>query len=112
MMTVLPLRIVILVKCYANNEYKHLIPGLGHVKLQKLTAQMVQSFYAKKLRDGATASRVKNIHATLHTALEHARRIKLISMNVCADVQVPRREKPRQRPLTPEQAQLLLGQRH
>lgn len=88
--------------------YKHLIPGLGHVKLQKLTAQMVQSFYAKKLRDGATASRVKNIHATLHTALEHARRIKLVSMNVCADVQVPQREKPKQQPLTPKQARLLL----
>lgn len=34
---------------------KHLIPGLGHVKLQKLTAQHVQSYYAKKLKEGTTA---------------------------------------------------------
>ncbi len=88
--------------------YKHLIPDLGHIKLQRLTTQQVQSFYAKKLKGGATASRVKNIHATLHTALDHARRIKLVSTNVCADVQLPQRERHEKQPLTPEQALLLL----
>jgi integrase len=87
---------------------KHLIPALGHIKLQKLTAQQVQSFYAKKLKDGSTASRVRNIHATLHTALEHARRMKLISMNVCSDVELPRQRQSEQQPLTPEQARSLL----
>lgn len=88
--------------------HKHLIPGLGHIKLQKLTAQQVQSFYAKKLKGGTAASRIKNIHGTLHTALEHARRIKLISMNVCSDVEVPRQVKQEKQPLTPEQARFLL----
>ncbi len=88
--------------------HKHLIPGLGHIKLQKLTAQQVQSFYAKKLKGGTTASRIKNIHGTLHTALEHARRVKLISMNVCNDVEVPRQVKQEKQPLTPEQARFLL----
>jgi len=87
---------------------KHLIPGLGHIKLQKLTAQHVQSFCARKLKGGTTASRVKNIHGTLHTALEHARRVKLVSVNVCSDVQLPKREESKRTPLTPEQAQLLL----
>ncbi len=88
--------------------HKYLIPGLGHIKLQKLTAQHVQSFYARKLREGIKASRVKNIHVALHTALEHARRMKLISINVCADVQLPQPERHEQLPLTPEQARLLL----
>jgi integrase len=90
--------------------YKHLIPGLGHVKLQKLTAQQVQSFYAEKLKKGASASRVKNIHAILHKALGHAKQIKLVSFNVADGLRLPKREKYEARILTPEQAQLLLHQ--
>ena len=41
---------------------KHLIPGLGHIWLQKLTAQHVQSLYAKKLKEGFTAKRVRDMH--------------------------------------------------
>jgi integrase len=88
--------------------YKHLIPGLGYIKLQKLTTQQVQSFYAKKLKSGTTPSRVKNIHGTLHTALNHAKRIRLVSLNVCSDVELPRQEKQEKQPLTPDQARLLL----
>jgi integrase len=87
---------------------KHLTPGLGHVRLQKVTAQQVQSFYAKKLKSGTSASRVRAIHAALHKALEHARRIKLVGRNVCDDVVLPRQEQPKIHPLTPEQAQVLL----
>lgn len=88
--------------------YKHLIPGLGHFKLQKLTAQHVQSFYAKKLKEGTVASRVKSIHTALHTALEHARRMKLVSINVSSDVELPQQKMPEKQPLTPEQARSLL----
>lgn len=88
--------------------HKHLVPGLGHIKLQKLTAQQIQAFYAKKLRSGASASRVKAMHAALHRALEHARRIKLVGTNVSADVDLPRQEQPQIHPLTLEQVQLLL----
>jgi integrase len=87
---------------------KHLIPGLGHIKLQKLTAQQVQSFYAKKLKSGTTPSRIKNIHATLHTALNHARHTRLVSLNVCSGLELPRQEKQEKQPLSPEQARLLL----
>lgn len=87
---------------------KYLIPGFGHFKLQKLTAQHIQSFYAKKLKEGLTPSRIISIHTALHTALEHARRMKLVSMNVSSDVELPRRGKTEKRPLTPEQAQTLL----
>src|SRR5947209_1469813 len=88
--------------------HKHLVPGLGHIKLQKLTAQQVQSFYAKKLKSGTTTSKIKTIHVALHTALEHARRMKLLTLNVCSDVELPRQEKREKQPLTPEQARLLL----
>ncbi len=93
---------------YRTTLNNHLIPGLGHIRLQKLTTQQIQSFYAKKQKEGFSAHRVKTIHAVLHTALEHAKRIKLVGSNVSDDVELPRIEQREIQPLTPEQAQLLL----
>ncbi len=96
---------------YTNNRIaieKHLIPGLGHMKLQKLTMQHIQAFYAKKLKSGMTATNVLKIHGTFHTALEHARRTKSISINPCSDVDLPRRNEIERVPLTPAQARILI----
>ncbi|GHO75601.1 site-specific integrase [Ktedonobacter sp. SOSP1-85] len=104
-------RLAVRPSTYKNTHslvYNYLIPGLGHVKLQKLTAQKIQTFYAQKMKEGVSAIRVRCIHGALHTALEHARRVKLVSVNVCTDVQLPSRPKPRHMVLTPEQAALFL----
>ncbi|HEX4204220.1 MAG TPA: tyrosine-type recombinase/integrase [Ktedonobacteraceae bacterium] len=96
---------------YVNSKvlvYKHLIPGLGHIKLQKLTAQQIQSFYSKKLKDGTAASRVKQFHGILHESLTYARRTKLVGFNVADDVQLPRAVKYDAPVLNPEQARRLL----
>lgn len=96
---------------YVNNRtliHKHLIPGLGHHKLQKLTTQHVQSFYAKKLKDRTSASRIRQMHGVLHKALTHAKRLKLVGSNVAEDVQLPKCEQYDAPVLMPEQAQLLL----
>src|SRR5437870_7620468 len=48
----------------------HLLPALGHIRLQKLTAQHVQSLYSKKLtEDGLSPGRIRVIHIVLHKAL-------------------------------------------
>src|SRR6266700_4981730 len=87
----------------------HLIPVLGHIKLQKLTTQQVQTLYAKKLKEGLSSQRVQTIRAVLHKALGHAKRIKLVDSNVCDDVEaLPRQAQQEMQPLTPEQAQVLL----
>ncbi len=88
--------------------YKHLIPGLGHIKLQKLTASQLQSFYARKLKEGTSASRIVRFNAVLHKALDHARRIKLVGSNVTQDVELPKSERYEAHILTAEQAQLLM----
>jgi integrase len=96
---------------YLNNHtlvHKHLIPGLGHHKLQKLTTQHVQSFYAKKLKEGTSAGRIQKMHGVLHKALTHAKRLKLVGSNVTEDVELPKQEGYDAPVLTPEQAQLLL----
>jgi integrase len=97
---------------YVGNRvlvHKHLIPGIGHIKLQKLTPQRVQSFYATKLKGGTSSSRVKQMQGVLHKALDHARDIKLVGMNAAEGVKLPKYEKHKPQVLSPEQARLLLN---
>ena len=56
-------------KSYRSAIHYHLIPGLGHIKLQKLTIGDLQAFYAEKrgkLKPGSLAV----INAGLSDALE------------------------------------------
>jgi integrase len=97
---------------YVGNRvlvHKHLIPGIGHIKLQKLTPQQVQSFYATKLKGGASSSRVRQMQGVLHKALDHAKDIKLVGFNAAEGVKLPKYEKYKPQVLTPEQARLLLN---
>ena len=96
---------------YVNNRiivHKHFIAELGHIQLQKLTSRHLQGFYAKKLKDGLSASRVVRLNAVLHKALDHAKRLKLVGANVAEDIDLPTPHSPDIEPLTPEQAQLFL----
>jgi integrase len=88
---------------------KHLLPILGRIRLQKLTAQHVQALYVKKLKEGLSPVTVRTINVVLHTALNYAKRIKLVGSNVCDDVELPgQKQYEVQVVLTPEQAQVLL----
>src|SRR5712691_6320601 len=87
---------------------EYLIPGLGHIKLQKLTTQQIQSFYGNEMKKGVSAGRIRYINSVLHKALGHAKRIKLIQVNVSDDIELSPVEEHEIEPLTPEQAQLLL----
>ena len=51
----------------------HIVPALGRVQLQKLTPQQVQSFYAKKIKEGYKAITVASFHKVLHKALDTRR---------------------------------------
>lgn len=85
------------------------LPALGHIQLRKLTAQQVQAFYTKKLREGKSPATIANIHALLHKALKVAVRWKLVSYNVCDQVTVPSLEDQQEGiALTMEQAVTLL----
>jgi len=93
---------------YRNILNNHLLPALGHIRLQRLTAQHIQSLYAKKQKEGLSPTSIGVTHAVLHRALDHAKRIKLVGSNVCDDVELPKREVHEIQPLTPEQALMLL----
>lgn len=82
----------------------HILPALGNIPLQKLTARDVQQFVSK-LQERLSAGRVRTIHTLLHQALEHAVNEDLLSINVCDRVALPRLETREMPALTQRQAQ-------
>lgn len=91
---------------------RHILPGLGHFQVQKLSAQQVQAYYARKLEEGLSPSTIHVMHAILHKALENAVRWGLVSRNVCDVVSPPRQTRHEIQPLTIVQAQQLLERAH
>src|SRR3989440_8023743 len=87
----------------------HLVPGIGYHQLQKLLPQHLQSFYAKKLEEGLSATTVISFHNVLHKALETAVRWNLIARNPCDLVSPPRRKRFEIRPLSLPQIQQFLA---
>lgn len=86
----------------------YLVPGLGKVKVQKLTPQLVQAFYSKKIRDGLSPKTVNNVHVLLHKALDNAVKWNMLPRNVCDAVTPPRIPRKEKNVLTREQAHTLL----
>ena len=86
----------------------HLVPALGHVTLQKLTPEMIQSVCRKKLDEGKKPRTVVYIHKVLQRALEDAVKWGLVARNVAKLVTPPRVERHEVQALTLEQAEKLL----
>lgn len=87
----------------------HIIPALGHRKLQDVSAQHIQAFYAQKLDEGFAALTVIHMHNILHKALDEAVKWNLVSRNVCKLVSPPRRQRFEATTLSLEQIQTLLS---
>lgn len=69
---------------------KHLVPGLGHVRLVKLTPQEVQRFLATRSDAGLAPKTVDGIKRVLRAALSDAERFGLVARNVAKLVRSPR----------------------
>jgi integrase len=87
---------------------KHIIAALGRIPLTKVTAQQIQGFYAKKLKDGLSTTTVHHIHGMLHRAYADALRMALVQRNVTEMVRPPRRRHFEIEPFSEEQAQAFL----
>src|SRR5712691_8903314 len=87
----------------------HLVPGIGHHQLQKLSPQHLQSFYTQKLEEGLSTTTVISFHSLLHKALETAVRWNLIARNPCDLVSPPRRRRFEIQPLNMQQIHQLLA---
>lgn len=58
----------------------HIIPKLGHYKLNKITNMVVQDFYNSLINEGSKPSSAKKILETLSNCLRYAQKNKLIYM--------------------------------
>jgi len=90
----------------------HLKPALGRVKLKALTPAHIRGPYREKLEAGSSARTVCYVHTTLHKALKQAVMDGLIPRNATEAVKPPQPSREEMRPLTPEQANLLLQVAH
>lgn len=83
----------------------HLIPGLGQIKVKKLTHVDIRRFYNQQIKDGISAKYIRNIHSVLSSALKQAMvpPNALIRKNPADFVKLPRVEKFEASVLTHEQ---------
>jgi integrase len=94
-------------KGYHSVIYRHLIPSLGYLKLQKLTIGHLQAFYAEK-SETLKPSYLVFINAALSGALEDALKQGFVARNVAKLVDLPSIVRYEGQVLTVEQARKLL----
>ena len=95
-------------KSYASYVRLHIVPGLGHHPLTKLTPQHVQAFLNAKSGAGLSPRTVQQIRAILRRALGQALKWGLVARNVAALVDPPRCVRTPVQPLSGEQARRLI----
>jgi integrase len=85
-----------------------LVPAFGRLRLEHLSAQHVQKWLVQHKAAHGARRRVTLAHATLRSALAHAKRVGIVGINAATNVKVP---KPTVRPIAPldvEQARAFL----
>ena len=94
---------------YAHLVRVHLMPGLERVRLAKLTPLDVSAWFRRHHAQGAGARTIQYARAVLRAALNQALRWGLVARNAAALSDAPRHEAGEIRPLTPEEAKVLLA---
>nr|CAA9313301.1 MAG: Phage integrase [uncultured Nocardioidaceae bacterium] len=93
---------------YAGIARTHLVPTLGHLRLDRLAPSDVDRLLAGKRQRGLSDSTVRLIYTVLRRALDHAARDGLVRRNVAAAVSRPTVAHRDAAVLSPAQAQTLL----
>jgi hypothetical protein len=83
---------------------KHLIPAMGKLQLSQVQPETLQKYYSQKLnsgrrdgKGGLAARTVRHHHTTLHTALAHAVKWRLLTRNPADAVDPPRYQRKEMR---------------
>lgn len=100
---------------YQSDIKLHIKPALGAVRIEALTAPMIQAFYNKMGKpseqhpNGLSAKTIKNVHGVLHKALQQAVLIGYLRFNPANACILPRIEKANITPLDDEQITAFLA---
>ena len=106
---------------YENRIYQHIIPCVGKIKLNALTQNDLQQFYAKAKKggrlqyaecfgEGLSDRMIRSIHAVCRQALEKAVSENLITTNPAIGCKLPPKKSREMQVLTPEEMQRFLIQ--
>jgi len=68
----------------------HIVPGIGRIRLAKLSPQHLDSLYADRLRSGLSPASIRQLHAIVRSALSQADKWGLVQRNVARVVNPPR----------------------
>ncbi|HEX6349873.1 MAG TPA: tyrosine-type recombinase/integrase [Candidatus Dormibacteraeota bacterium] len=87
---------------------RHIIPELGHLRLDRLRPEHVQGLIDRKLAEGLSPQTVVHIRGILRRALNRALRFGLVGRNVVTLTDPPRLDRKQVAPLEPDQARAFL----
>jgi integrase len=91
---------------YRGMVDRHVIPALGHVPIQQISADHLDRFYADLVARELATKTVRNIHVLVHRALRDAVRKNLVPRNVADAADPPklnRANRDEMKTWTPEQ---------
>lgn len=69
---------------------RRLVPALGTVPVAELTARQLDRYYASLHAEGLAAGTIAKVHSVIRSALDQARRWRLVPRNVADDASPPR----------------------
>ena len=96
------------VRIAQQNIRVHLAPALGDIDVTKLTTEKVDTMLAAMNKNGKSARLRQLVLQTLSSAMEQARKWKLVKANPCDDAERPRAPKPKVMRWSVEQAATFL----
>lgn len=93
---------------YRVNVENHIIPGIGHIPLNRLQPKDIQALYFTLSQKGLSGTSVRYVHNNLHKALGYAVKHELLPRNLADLVDIPKCNHYEAQTLTPEQVVTLL----
>lgn len=94
---------------YRNAIRKHLIPGVGQQRLDRLEPEHLERLYRRMIDNGAKPATAHQVHRTIRTALTEAQRRGHIGRNVAALARPPRIEVEEIEPYSIEEVHAILA---
>jgi integrase len=92
---------------YRFAVYKHLIPGVGGHRLDKLRPEHLEKLYTRMISSGSAAGTAHQAHRTIRTALNEAVRRDHLRRNPATIAKAPRLDDIEVEPFTLEEVRLI-----
>jgi integrase len=94
---------------YRFAVYKHLIPGVGSHRIDRLEPEHLEKLYARMVESGSAAGTAHQAHRTMRTSLNEAVRRGHIVQNPAVLAKAPRLTEEEIQPFTIEEVQRILA---